>query len=242
MTGIVSWMAISISAMSDVMPPEWRAPSVGLLLAAMMLGFSMAPSLALLMDPTHTLWLSAGLVFAALGIAICFFPETLQPHVQEEARRRSEAEYFEPTFRGKLIWTVTRPFREMAILNRSKIFRLLSCLAFFSGMVSSGDQSLLVYYLEERLGFEASDVAYLFLIFGGMGFVTQILILKPLNDLLGERWLITTCFVISVLHNAMYGLATTKSTIYVSAALGALTMMAYPTISAVKANNVVSFF
>jgi hypothetical protein len=37
-----------------------------------------------------------------------------------------------------------RTFREMAILNRDKFSRLISLLAFFSGMVSSGDQVLLV--------------------------------------------------------------------------------------------------
>jgi MFS transporter, DHA1 family, tetracycline resistance protein len=237
---LVSWTAVCISAMSDVMPPEWRAPSVGLVMAGIMLGISISPSMALLADPIHMAWLSVVLTFGALAVSICFFPETLPPHVREEARKRSEAEYVERTFMGKLTWSVTRPFRELSILNRNSFFRLLSCLGFFSGMVSSGDRTLLVYYVEERLAFDASDVAYMFLLVGGMGFLTQILILKPANDLIGERWLITSCFIVSVIQNLLYGLATEKSMIYASAAIGALTTMAYPTISAVKANNVVS--
>ena len=239
-SGLISWMAVSISALSDIMPPEWRAPSVGLLMAGMMLGISIAPSLALFLDPTHTMMLSVLSVSMGLLIAIFFFPETLPPHVREEALQRQEAEYAERHGIEKAVWAISRPIREMSILNRNSFFRLLSSLAFFSGVVSSGDQGLLIYYVEERLAFTASDVAFLFLIVGGLGFLTQVFVLKPLNDCIGERLVIVVCFVISTVHNAMYGLAQDKSAIYAAASLGALTMMAYPTISAIKANNVVS--
>ena len=241
-SGLVSWMAVSISALSDVMPPKWRAPSVGLLMAGMMLGISIAPSLALFLDPIHTMIVSVFSVCMALVIAYLFFPETLPPHVREDAMKRQEDEYagrngvFE-----KAVWAISRPVREMAILNRNSFFRLLSALAFFSGMVSSGDQGLIIYYVEERLGFDASDVAFLFLVVGGLGFLTQVLVLKPLNDFIGERLVVVVCFVISTIHNTMYGLAQNKTEIYGAASLGALTMMSYPTISAIKANNVVSF-
>lgn len=132
----------------------------------------------------------------------------------------------------------SRPFREMAILNRDVFFRLISILAFFSGMVSSGDQVLLVYYLEERLNFSTSDISVMFFIMGIMGLLAQGVLLKPLNDWLGEKWVIAVCFFVGAVDNTMYGLASNKATIYSAVALSALTGMAFPTISAIKANNV----
>ena len=55
-TGLVNWVAIALSALSDVMPKRWRAPSFGLLLAGFSLGFAFSPLLAL--------------IFSHLGVSI----------------------------------------------------------------------------------------------------------------------------------------------------------------------------
>jgi len=133
---------------------------------------------------------------------------------------------------------VYRPIKEMAILNRNTFFRLISLLAFFSGMVSSGDQVLLTYYVEERLGFSAQDVSLMFVIIGIMGLMAQGIFLKPLNDMVGEKLVVAICFFVGAVDNTMYGLARNKNTIYAAVALSAFTGMAFPTISAIKANNV----
>jgi len=90
-----------------------------------------------------------------------------------------------------------------------------------------------------QLGFNDQDVAVLFLILGVMGICVQLLVLKPLNDLIGERRLVMFCFAIGCLHNVIYGLATTKLAVFVAVWIGSFTMMAFPTISAIKSNNVV---
>jgi MFS transporter, DHA1 family, tetracycline resistance protein len=64
--------------------------------------------------------------------------------------------------------------------------------------------------------------------------------LKILNDAVGERWLVTLCFVLSAVHNVLYGLAKDKATIYVAVAVSSFGAMAFPTISAIKSNNVSS--
>ena len=112
-------------------------------------------------------------------------------------------------------------------------------LAFFSGMVASGDQVLLVYYIEERLGFTEKNVSYMFLIIGIMGLLAQGVLLKPLNDLIGEKMVVASCFLVGSIDNVMYGIARNHATIYIAVGLSALTGMAFPTISAIKANNVV---
>jgi DHA1 family tetracycline resistance protein-like MFS transporter len=135
-------------------------------------------------------------------------------------------------------WLIVRPIREISILNRNTFFRLISLLAFFSGMVSSGDQLLLVYYLEEQLGFTDKDVGTMFLIIGIMGMMAQAIVLKPLNECIGEKMVVAFCFFIGAVDNTMYGLATNKGTIFAAVALSAFTGMAFPTISAIKSNNV----
>jgi Na+/melibiose symporter-like transporter len=130
--------------------------------------------------------------------------------------------------------------REMGILNRNSFFRLMTALAFFSGMANAGDQTLLVYYVQEKLSFTAQDIAFLFLIVGAVGVLAQAVVLKPLNDLIGERHIIILCFLLSLIDNVMYGFARNKETVFLAIGIGGLSGMAFPTISAIKANNVVS--
>jgi MFS transporter, DHA1 family, tetracycline resistance protein len=72
------------------------------------------------------------------------------------------------------------------------------------------------------------------------GIFIQGVFLKILNDAVGERWLVTLCFVLSAVHNVLYGLAKDKATIYVAVAVSSFGAMAFPTISAIKSNNVSS--
>jgi len=261
-TGLVNWVAVALSALADVLPQKFRAPGIGLLLAGFMLGFSLSPILAFLFSRIHLSLISYLVVLLGLVLTIGLVPETLPPHIAEEARRRREFRNLvdededDDEDEGDGLWMsavrfqrrypilqrvlrfVSRPLREMSILNRDSFFRLISLLAFFSGMVSSGDQVLLVYYIEDRLGFTESDVSIVFLIIGVFGLLAQGVLLKPLNDCVGEKMVVALCFFIGAVDNCMYGIAQNKATIYAAVALSALTGMAFPTISAIKANNV----
>lgn len=253
-TGIINWVAVALSALADVLPKRFRAPGIGMLLAGFMLGFSLSPIFALVLSRIHLSLISYLIVVGGLIATYFVLPETLPPEVADEARKRN-MEANKPSVNvdqqpatntllrywpRKILRFISRPVREMSILNRSSFFRLISVLAFFSGMVTSGDQLLLVYYVEERLGFTEKDVSYIFLIMGVMGLMAQVILLKPLNDCVGEKMVIAICFTIGAIDNTMYGLATQKSTIYAAVALAAFTMMSFPTLSAIKANNVVS--
>eukprot|EP00559_Dactyliosolen_fragilissimus_P009468 CAMPEP_0184860354 /NCGR_PEP_ID=MMETSP0580-20130426/5254_1 /TAXON_ID=1118495 /ORGANISM="Dactyliosolen fragilissimus" /LENGTH=389 /DNA_ID=CAMNT_0027357423 /DNA_START=426 /DNA_END=1595 /DNA_ORIENTATION=+ len=133
---------------------------------------------------------------------------------------------------------LTRPIRELSILNRDTFFRLLSALAFFSGMSTSADQTLLLYYVEDRLGFNDRDVATLFMILGILGIFVQGVVLKQLTDCLREKRVVVLAFAFGALHNTLYAFAESKRTIFVGVAVGTLTGMSFPTISAMKSNNV----
>lgn len=254
-TGIINWMAVALSALADVLPQKFRAPGVGLLLAGFMVGFSLSPVFAFFFNRLELSFISFSMVLAGLLATYFILPETLSSEAAEAAKKRnrrpnnaSSSDTDGTTspngqiryWLRRILRFISRPAREMSILNRSTFFRLISTLAFFSGMVASGDQLLLVYYVEERLGFDEKDVSYMFMIIGIFGLLAQGIVLKPLNDCIGEKYVVALCFTIGAIDNTMYGLARNKATIYIAAGCAAFTSMAFPTISAMKANNVVS--
>jgi DHA1 family tetracycline resistance protein-like MFS transporter len=238
MTGLINWITVALSSLSDVMPQKWRAPSFGLLIAGFSLGFAMAPTLAMLLGHLRTSILALVLVTVGFIVTLVYYPETLSPIQAAEARATRKAMVDGLSTKEKVWWTVRRPVYELSILNRNRLFRLLSTLAFFSGLVSSGDRTLIIYYIEERLGFDDKDVALMFFIMGVLGIFVQGVVLKVLNDAIGERHIVTLCFCLGSLHNLLYGLAKNKATIFVAVAISSFGAMSFPTISAIKANNV----
>lgn len=132
-------MSVTLSALSDVVPPEWRAASFGLLLAALSLGFSLSPTLAIVLGHFAISLLSLASVWVGILIVVFALPETLSPAAAEAARQTRLEVYDDLSERERSLWFLYRPVWELLILNRSRLFRLLSCLAFFSGMVSSAE-------------------------------------------------------------------------------------------------------
>ena len=241
LSGLVSWMAVALSALSDVMPPMWRAPSFGLVLAGFSMGFAFSPILAVFLSHRGVSIFALCILVGGFIFACISMPETLSKEAADKARVKRLSEL--PTMNTKMEvirYNMLRPMKELMILNRNKLFRLLSSLAFFSGCISTADHTLFLYYVEDNFGFNDNDVAILFMIIGVMGIFVQTVVLKPLNSLIGERRVIIVAFLVGALHNYMYGVAKTKMTIFISATIASLTGMSFPTISAIKANNVVS--
>lgn len=268
-TGFVSWMAIALSALNDVLPKEFRAPGIGLLFAGFMLGISLSPTLGLFFKRKTLCLISFLVVAIGFLLTVAFVPETLKAEVAQEAKRRRlqreqdqldreresrmEAErrarrgsfpsyllrgfYYGPFCRTMRLVFV-KPFVEMSILNRNCFFRLISALAFFTGMVNSADQVLLIYYLEDHLRFGQGDISLMFMIIGVTGILVQVFVMKPLNDLVGEKMVVAISFMCGAINNAMYGIAHHKSTVFVALTISGFTNMSFPTISAIKANNV----
>jgi MFS family permease len=168
-TGLINWTTVALSSLGDVMPPKWRAPSFGLLLAGFSLGFALAPQLAIVLGHFGVSVFALITVVLSLLVTIFSFPETLQPEQAAEARDVRRSIVAGMTRSQRIVWNIKRPVWELSILNRNRLFRLLSLLAFFSGMVTSGDRTLIIYYIEERLGFNDQDIATMFLIMGILG-------------------------------------------------------------------------
>lgn len=230
--GIVNFLAIALSVLGDVMPQRFRAPCFGLLLAGFSLGFAFSPMIALTMSQFHVSLFSCLALFAGFLFAVFMMPETLPAEAAAAAAARNE------NSTSDVKSFLLRPVTELSILNRDALFRTLALLAFFSGLAASADQSLLVYYVEAHLNFQKQDIAKLFMILGLTGIFVQSVVLKVLTDLTGERAVIVLSFAVGAIHNVMISLATSKGMLFGAVALGTLTMVSFPTISAIKSNNV----
>ena len=240
MHGAVNFMAIALTATADILRPQQRAPGVGLVMAGFWLGLCLGPIVAILTDHYRVILISCGLQLLGLVWALLFFPETVTQQASDQARRRNELHESNQSHINRICWTISRPIRELSILNRNGFFRLLSALALFNGMVIQGDKTLLLYYVDSKLSFTPKDVAILFLLVGFTAVGSQTLLLKPLNDWIGERLIVIVCFFFSVVSNTTYGIAWDRNVLYAGVLLGGFAQMAFPTISAIKANNVVS--
>jgi len=204
LTGLVNFFAVSLSSVADVVEPRHRATGFGLVLAGFSLGFAVAPTLAVLLGHWTVSVLSFLSVLLGFLTVAFFFPETvptrasarvhrLRRREMDNLRSRNEDDDDDADADGGgggnnnnnnnnrtitatelWCWMLKRPARELSIVNRNRLFRILAILAFFSGAVQSADQTLLVYYLEERVGFGDSDVAKMFLIFGILGIFAQV--------------------------------------------------------------------
>ena len=64
--------------------------------------------------------------------------------------------------------------------------------------------------------------------------------LNRLNDHCGERYVVIIAFVFGAMNNVIYAMASNKTAIYIGVAFGSFVGMSFPTISAIKSNNVVS--
>jgi MFS transporter, DHA1 family, tetracycline resistance protein len=240
--GLVHWMVIALSVVADVLEKQQRAAGVGLLMAGFWLGLCLAPTLAIAWTHLQVVMLSCVLHVCGLVCAVCWIPETLSKEAANQACEKQQQQQLllhdKTLGHNAILSCIARPIRELGIINRNAILRLLATLAFFSGMATSGDQTLLLYYVDSVLQFTASDIAIMFLLVGGSAVLAQAVVLRPLNHCIGERWVLIVCFVAAAISNALYGLAKDRQAMYTAVCIGALSGMAFPTISAIKANNV----
>ena len=68
-------------------------------------------------------------------------------------------------------------------------------------MPTSGDQTLVVYYTEQRLGFNDQDIVYLVIIIGLLGIIVQEFLLNRLIYWLCTMWVNLSGAYNQVIHN-----------------------------------------
>jgi MFS transporter, DHA1 family, tetracycline resistance protein len=265
--GIVSWSTVALSSLTDAIPhASHRAPSFGLAMAGVAMGFTLGPLTVLILGHVGVTILSLVMICLALILAIFYLPETRTPQAaaraksmrqqqqQKQQQPRNASQEDDGTLfsnnnndninkkQSSSLWTwwyLYRPLWELSILNRHALFRRLSLIAFLCGIVSSGDKSLVLYYIQEHLAFTDADIAKLFVVVGLLGIFSQACLLKLLNDAMGERRVVILALSLGTIHNALYGLAEAKRTIFLAAGIAAtIVSLAHPTLLAILSNNV----
>jgi hypothetical protein len=235
--GAINYMSTMFAALSDVVPAQYRAPSYGLMLAGIYGGYSLAPSIPLYLSSFHVAAFSFGFNLTALLVAALFLPETLPEHIKQENLAIQNA-LQAPV--GALAWTwsaMTRPIREVAILNRDWVIRLVAAGSFFSAMVFASDATLVMYYIEDELDVRANDIATMFIGMGIAGILLQGLALQPMLQCLGEKGLLITTFCSGIMHNFLYGVAKNKTTLCVALMLSQLTKVNFPILSSLASKD-----
>jgi DHA1 family tetracycline resistance protein-like MFS transporter len=193
--------------------------------------------MTLVMNHFQVSLLSLFTLILGLLFACCALPETLPEQVAERNLSERLAETTDDP-EATLRKTIFRPIRDMSILNRDTLFRLLTLAYFFSGMVYSSDRSLVIFYIEDQLNVRDSDLAKMMLIMGFVGVVVQGFLIEPLLMCLGEKGLLVVSFLSGTFHNLFYGLARSKGMIYVALCLSQLTKTNFPLVSSIASNNV----
>jgi Na+/melibiose symporter-like transporter len=241
--GIINYTSIVFAALSDTMPEEFRAASFAMILAGFYGGFALAPSLPLLMSHFQVSLLSSILVLGAFLFTLAAFPETLPDSLAASNRQQAHSDENEnadenPTSSLQMLLdALTRPFREVMILNRDLVIRLVAVGSFFSAIVYSTDHSLVVFYIENHLNVRDKDIAQMFFLMGILGIVFQAFLLQPMVTCLGEKGLLVTSFLSGTLHNFLYGVARDKSCIYVAFSLSQLTKTNFPILSSLASKG-----
>ena len=251
MGGIISWTSIALSAISDVMPKKWRAPSFGILLSGFSFGYTLSSMLTLYFTHFGVSIMALLLLITAYLYSLFFLPETLpnKNMVQHTRIESSGAGAGTGQHAGqgdlsnfqKFGCALILPITKLAILKRNHLFRLLSALSFFSGMSIAADQTLLIYYLEEQLDFNDHDIAVMNGLLGFLGMFIQGLLLKPLSVLIGDQFIVVLSFICGTVANILYAFATSKYLMFVAICISTFQGMAFPTISAIKSGSVSKF-
>merc|ERR1719183_3509963 len=114
----------------------YRAPAFGMVLAGFSLGFALSPVLAVVfLSHLGVSVLSLTILLGGFIFALFYMPETLSPESAAQAKIIRMSERPRMNTRAD-VWkyNLMRPMKELMILNRSKTFRMLSALAFCSGI------------------------------------------------------------------------------------------------------------
>lgn len=229
--GVVNYLSLIFASLSDIFDEELRTAANGLILAAFYGGYALAPSIPLFVNHTQTAMISLALIVAASIVSILFLPETLPIHRQLEHFEALQDVQIAQGFGGRLYYTMTRPLREVSILNRKSTIRLVAAASFFSAMVFASDATLVLYYIEDQLNVREHDIATMFFSFGLVGIALQGGLLQPMIKCFGEKGLLILTFVCGTLHNMLYGIAKSKEAVFVALIVSQFTKLNFPILS-----------
>ncbi|MGQ9896240.1 MAG: MFS transporter [Acidobacteriota bacterium] len=218
--------ALAMTYASDVSPPERRAQSLGLIGAAIGLGYTIGPALggviAHYTDAATPFYFAAGLALINALVMWWRLPESLSP----EQRAASALQHQEGQIASLWSWLRHPQFGPLLIIN------------FLFIVAASCYQMMLPLYTNLRFGLRERDNSYLFAFLGLTMTVVQGGGIRPLVHHVGERTvfavgigLLTVTLAIAPLANTVAGL------VWLCAGMGIGTALVNPTLLAMLTNR-----
>lgn len=237
LTSVVNSIVVFLSYTADVLQPQHRTAGFGLIIAAYSTGFMIGPQVAqlLLLDATTATLVAGGGCIAAFTVVLLAVPDSRPPG--------SAAAVLPGCPPAVSSWKL-RPLdallslqRSWQLITSSSLFvRLALCMAIV-GVVSEGIQDMLIQYLQLVVGFNTADQSLLFTLLGAANLVVQAALLPSMAYFLGERRLLITGLLFSIIEQAMLALVTTKWQALAAVSLGSLAGVSFPAISSIKSTH-----
>ena len=139
----------------------------------------------------------------------------------------------------------------LSILNRSRLFRVLTIIAVVQSGTQGGIEALFSYVIRSGFDFGPSDVANLLLVQMSCSFLVQVCFTKPLLRCIKERGMLAVGLTASVVNMLLSGLvlyyyehqkislSLSRMFVYlISGGISSMGLFSFPALSAIKANNV----
>jgi MFS family permease len=177
---------------SDTVPPQDRARSLGWLSAGTNVGTMLGPVIGSFATGWGHQWpgiLAAVLCFVNAFFAWIWLPESKQPHTHASRRK--------PVWHG--VWAVLR--NPTGTLQRLTLIYAVAMLAF------SCLTSVLALYLSAEFGITERTIGYVFLYVGVFSVLMRSALIGPIVDRIGEAWSIRAGAATLILGLLAYPLA-----------------------------------
>ena len=233
--GLAEWFGPSFAIMSDLVSPGFRAPAYSLIVLSASSFVPSVPSIAASFSNLIASSLAFGFCVFGLLFGYFFLPETLSPESKRNAVRKREEDNQN---QRSLLYTVLRPVKELDVVNRNLLFRLLSSLLLLSAIVKAGERVNLLFYAEGQIGFTEANVATYSLVHSITIIIVQSVGLNSLIQRIGERNVLIVSMFCGMIFSFMYGIAKVPFFIYLGGVFSALSGMDFATISSIMSFNV----
>ncbi|KAK3021851.1 hypothetical protein RJ639_047859 [Escallonia herrerae] len=173
------------------------------------------------------------LVFCPVYITL-FLTETVTPTTRQNQGL--------PIF-NKALKVVQERYNSMrhalTIVLSSPILKSISLVSFFYELGMSGISSVLLYYLKSAFGFNKNQFSEILMMVGIGSIVSQLIVLPLVNPLVGEKVILCTALVASIIYALLYGLAWASwvcdeiNVPYLSASFGVIYVLVKPSTYAI---------
>jgi DHA1 family tetracycline resistance protein-like MFS transporter len=263
-TSALSATTISLAYLADLMQPQHRAASFGIIMAVFSLAIIIGPLIGGMLTVQAALKTAMAGCLVALVYSYIFLPESLSEEARMEAKEKqyrrnnngissssgggggsSNNNNSGIQQQGSMIsiikWTsssLVEMWRApLAILTRSPLYKRLTITLMITAVVSEGLMDVLTQYVQIKLNFLPIDQSHLFITFGVCALIVQSLLLKPALAAIGEKRVLVVGLAAHIGQQVWLAAASGKWMALTAVSLGSVGSIIFPTISSIKSNN-----